>query len=113
MWDFTIVAERSIIVKRTGEEKFQEESLFDYVTKPSDIELDEMLKTENPVEAYVEWLFKLSEGKEYQEPIYDDIWEDGKPVGYRTVNPYKDYAEMVKRKVDSYVEDGWDVRLVY
>jgi hypothetical protein len=84
--------------------------------KPSSDELKNILESADPVKAYIDTLFKDAEGKEYEEPVYEnpfDAFHESKIVGIRLVNPYKDYAEMVKSKVDSYIEGGWDIRLLY
>jgi hypothetical protein len=115
MLDFGIIAERDIIVKRTGKHEVQQVELFDCLPEPSNTELNSILESADPVKAYIDWLFKDAEGAEYEEPIYadDDIWQERPPIGTRTVNARKEHAEMVKSKVDSYIKEGWDVRLVY
>jgi hypothetical protein len=116
MTDLSLVAERDIFVKRTGKVDVQEEVLFEFMPKPSSDELESILKSDDPAKEYIDMLFKDAEGKEYEEPVYQnpfDGFHESKIIGTRLVNPHKDYAEIVKSKVDSYIKDGWDVHLVY
>jgi hypothetical protein len=115
MFDFAIIAEREIIVKKTGKEEIQYVELFDCLPEPNAVEIEEILKSADPVKAYINLLFKDAEGKDCEVPVYaeDDIWEEREPVGTKIINTQKEYAEEVEKKVEEYLEEGWDVRLVY
>ena len=68
-----------------------------------------LLKADNVLNAYCEWILSVSEDKE--EPIYDRKVDYFNPpiVGHKTVNYGKEHIEELMEWAQEYADDGFEI----
>lgn len=110
-----ITAVREVTAKNKAGKKIKSEQVlkFNAVQTPTKATY-EIVGSEHPSQAYIDWclaLAKWSGDKKY--PIYaaDDHLCEKEPIGFESINFYKDHVEEFRKWVDSVEEEGYIVKI--
>ena len=98
---------RTVIVEKTGKKDIQTTS-FDLYQTPSKV-TREILNADDPAQGYRDWV--IADRYEEEEPIYaDDIWEEGEPIGVKTVCYQDDHIKEFDEFIKECEEDGYELK---
>lgn len=103
------VAEREIIVKRTGKADVQTQYL--HVWQTSTPDTYKIINSADPKLAYIEWVLTEFDRDE-REPIYaeDDIECICEPVGFTTFNVGKQHVAEFLQIIEQLEAEGWEIK---
>lgn len=103
------VAEREIIIKRTGKADVQTQNLHVWQTRTPDTY--KIINSADPKMAYIEWVLNEFDRDE-QEPVYaeDDVFGERDPVGFTTFNAGKQHVAEFLQIIEQLEADGWEIR---
>lgn len=103
-----IIAEREVLVEKTGKYSIQRDEFGAWQT-PDDVSYD-IKKADDPIQAYKDWI--LAQSFDEEEPVYadDDIWEEREPVGMRTYNTGKEHIAELDRWVEEVRDEGYEIK---
>lgn len=99
---------RTVIVEKTGKKDIQTTS-FDLYQTPSNV-TREILNTDDPAQGYRDWV--IADRYEEEEPVYaeDDIWEEGEPIGVKTVCYHDEHVKEFDEFIKKCEEDGYELK---
>lgn len=100
-------AERKVQVIATGKIETQTVKLSVWQT-PTDV-TEKIIKSADPLEAYLEWVLRVS--VDYQLPVFapDDIFGERDPIRYETENPGKDHVKALRENVKALQRQGYEI----
>lgn len=103
------IAEREIIVKRTGKADVQTQNLHVWQTRTPDTY--KIINSADPKLAYIEWVLTEFDRDE-QEPVYaeDDVFGERDPVGFTTFNAGKQHVAEFLQIIEQLEAEGWEIR---
>jgi hypothetical protein len=102
-----ILASRNVIVEKTGEKSVQEE-YFDEWQTPTKVSY-EIEKSDNPIQAYKDWVMSISRDEEVTVYAEDDILNEGEPIGTKTVNYGEYHIEQLNEWIEVYKNAGYEI----
>ena len=109
-----ITAIREVTAKNKAGKEIKDEQVikFDALQTPT-ADTYTIVAAPNPAEAYIEWCLgrEVVTNKVY--PIYaeNDPFGENKPVGFETINFYKEHVEEFRKWVDEVEDAGYNVRI--
>ena len=103
------IAEREIIVKRTGKVDVQTQNLHVLQTRTPDTY--KIINSADPKLAYIEYVLTEFDHDE-QEPVYaeDDVFCERDPVGFKTFNAGKDHVAEFLQIIEQLEAEGYEIR---
>jgi hypothetical protein len=113
MFDFAIIAERKNAVVKGSNKKAKKQvvELFSVLPAIDDVDVEnKIVSSANPLKTYIDALAKQAETVVFDEPIYNHKYQI---IGTHKTYPQREYLEEIIEKVAAYIDDGWDIRLVY
>jgi hypothetical protein len=102
-----ILASRNVIVEKTGEKSVQEE-YFDEWQTPTKVSY-EIEKSDNPIQAYKDWVMSISEDTEFPVFADDDIFGERGQIGTKTVNYGEYHIEQLNEWIEVYQNAGYEI----
>ena len=105
--NFHIEATRQVQVLKTGKIETQRQYLEVWQTPTK--ETDVIMSSENPLQAYFDWVLSISEDKVV--PIYadNDIFQTNGPIGSEVKNFGKEHVEEIKMIVKKLESEGYEI----
>lgn len=99
---------RQIVVVKTGKEETQSIRFKEVWQTPSKVTA-KILKTDDPFQAYRDWVLENQEDQ--TEPLYapGDIFHEGPIVGYETFNYGKEHLKDFDDWLKANIEDGYEI----
>ncbi len=104
-----ISAEREVVTTKSGIKDTQVIT-FDCWQTPTKVTY-QILETDNPLQAYMDWVMEQSE--DYSTPDYadNDIFCKGPIIGHTVYNPAKDHVKDLKAWVDEVSSKDYTVNV--
>ena len=102
-------AHRSITVNKTGKVETQKIYVSPVWQTPS-VATAEIIKCDNPIQGYVNWVLENFD-RDQQTEVYadDDVFGEGEPVAFETRNEGREHVESFLKTVEKLIEDGWEI----
>lgn len=108
-----IEATRKVIAEVKGTPKFTtQEITFDLWQTPTSVTYS-VLEMEDKLQGYIDWVDSVSEDKQW--PIYadNDIFGNGNPIGYETINAGKGHIQELKEWIKYCDDEGYTIEWFY
>lgn len=102
-----IIGKRDVMVIKTG--KVSEQTIkFGAYQTPTKVTF-EIMKADDKVKAYKDWVLSVSVDEE--QPVYadDDIFQEGEPVGTETYNYGREHLVEFDKWVKNVTDEGYEV----
>lgn len=106
--NIAFVARRSIAVLKIG--KFDVQEVWNNWIWQTPTEVTYSIKnSDNPIQAYKDWVMTFSREEEF--PIYDDddIWMEKEPIGVEIYNAAKHHIELFQKWIDDMTQEGYTI----
>jgi len=97
---------KSMIIK-TGE-VFDNTVYLNVIQTPTDVTY-KIMKAENKMEEYENYVTSVSEDDEVPVFAEDDVFQEGDPIGYETVNEGEEHLVELHNEVTHYTNKGYDI----
>jgi hypothetical protein len=103
-----LYGKREIIVAKTQDREIQIESIADNIIRPDVHSIKRITESNDPVDAYFEWLFEQAKEQDFEVEVSHD-----KGIETYEFNYMRNYAEKIKGKVEEYMRLGWEVYIEF
>jgi hypothetical protein len=100
--------ERKVQVISTGKIETQTTKIPNVWQTPTEV-TKEIMKSNDPVQAYIDWV--MSQSKDDVCLVYakDDVFCERDPIGYETVNEAKDHTHGFKQTINALTKAGYTI----
>ena len=109
-----ITAAREVTAKNKAGKEIKDEQVikFDALQTPT-TDTYAIVAAPNPTEAYIDWCLERAVGTDETYPVYaeNDPFGENEPVGFETINFYREHVEEFRKWVDCMEEEGYTIKI--
>lgn len=109
-----VTATREVTAKNKAGKVIKDEQIvkFDALQTPT-TDTYKIVEAACPAQAYIDWCLARAVGTDETYPVYaaDDHLCEKEPIGFETINFYREHAAEFRKWVDSVEEEGYTVKI--